>query len=277
MIGRQRRALSVIKARKSELANRDSGVASSLVRRITTYGSIVTLILAIASGLYSWYVILIINSEKQSENQRSELGELVGRLAQIEEKMIEREPYEDLPRELSFLGAIESEKSVLLLRAARLIEVIGPEDSGFALVFIARQFMNSDRDNAVKFAQMTIDTQTTLWQISDAYQIIGTINLSEQDFDASVESASEFRSSVEIFFPITSPLAANQASRAYLLWNNRLLYIGQCDRAAEVVNEARQRLSVIEATPIFSIDAFENIIANSYRSQSLCPFPDNGR
>lgn len=242
----------------------------SIVKRVGAWGGLIALVVAVSTGSFSLYDNLVLRPRQERAASGGELREIVGRLSEINSRLVEVQLENNLTKLRALSMAANAEKATILARADRIIdnarsEATFPDYITFS--YEHSNFGNSER--ALLYANAALEVAETEQHRGEALRYIARGLFApgpSQDVDA---ARGYFNESIATFQGSGVVGSAALVLNTYADWVLYEAVLVGCDAGRDVYKRFEQELVDMPA-PQAVISATIDSISIGLETNSTC-------
>jgi hypothetical protein len=242
----------------------------SWMRRSTVLGSALALFISILSGGYNIYDNAVLRPSQAQDNALGELRQIVGRLGEINWKLIEQSGGD--PQRVRLVQMTASgEKVSLLDRADQIVAALGPRVGLSEYLTLAYEHLGfGDNATARRYANAAIAVAATPGLKSEAYRYKARALFSPgatQDLEA---GRAAFAEGLKVASGGGTLSANNAAATLYVDWLINEAWFGDCARLPQLLEDITTNMTALGA----GVDpAILQMGLTALQKQTRCPMP----
>jgi hypothetical protein len=242
----------------------------SWTRRSTVIGSVLALLISILSGGYSIYDNAVVRPSKAQEESLGELRQIVGRLSEINWKLIEQSGGDPQRARMVQMTA-SGEKVSLLDRADQIVAAMGPRIGLSEYLTLAYEHLSfGDNATALRYANAAIAVAATPGLKSEAYRYKARALFLPGATQNLEEGRAAFAAGLKVASGGGTLSANNAAATLYVDWLINEAWFGDCARLPPLLEDITRNMTALGA----GVDpAILQMGLTALQNQKRCPMP----
>jgi hypothetical protein len=242
----------------------------SWVRRSSLLGSLLALLISILSGGYNIYDNAVVRPSQAEDDALGELRQIVGRLSEINWKLIEQWSGDPQRARMVQMTA-NGEKVSLLDRADQIVAALGPRIGLSEYLTLAYEHLGfGDNATALRYANAAIAVAASPGLRAEAYRYKARALFAPGDTQDLDKAREAYREGLKAASGGTMS-ASNAAATIYVDWLINEAAFGDCARLAPLLDEIEQGLKSLSISA--EAPALLQMGLNALQQQKRCTVP----